>query len=115
MSPESNVSRYTASPLFFIIMFLDDQFKENARKFCRQFGINRLSVFGSVARGDDNDSSDIDFLAEFDSPRPATMPDRYRDFATISPLKILSFGALSPSSSRICCRVGGDTKDKRLT
>jgi predicted nucleotidyltransferase len=70
----------TVSSLILIIMFLDDRFKENARQLCKQFGISRLSVFGSVARGDDNDSSDIDFLAEFESPLPATMPDRFLGF-----------------------------------
>lgn len=61
-------------------MLLDDRFKENAQRLCEQFGIKRLSVFGSVARGDDNDSSDIDFLAEFESPIPATMPHRFLGF-----------------------------------
>ena len=77
---KNNLLRQTISPLISIIMFLDDRFKENARQLCKQFGISRLSVFGSVARGDDNDSSDIDFLAEFDSPMPATMPDRFLGF-----------------------------------
>ena len=47
---------------------------------CKRFGISRLSVFGSVARGDEDDSSDIDFLAEFESPTPATMPSRFLGF-----------------------------------
>ena len=30
----------------------------------RKFGAKRIRVFGSVARGEDNDGSDIDFLVE---------------------------------------------------
>lgn len=34
--------------------------------FCKEFGVSRLSVFGSAARGDfDPASSDLDFLVEF--------------------------------------------------
>lgn len=33
-----------------------------------------------MARGEENADSDIDFLAEFDSPTPATMPERYFGF-----------------------------------
>ncbi len=29
---------------------------------CRRYGVAELSVFGSVARGDDTDSSDVDLL-----------------------------------------------------
>lgn len=47
---------------------------------CRRYGVKRLGVFGSVARGDDRGASDIDFLAEFESPIPAGMADRYFGF-----------------------------------
>lgn len=35
---------------------------------CRRFGVKRLEVFGSAARGDDFDpeKSDVDFLVEFE-------------------------------------------------
>lgn len=33
-----------------------------------------------MARGEEREDSDIDFLAEFDSPSPSTMPDRYLGF-----------------------------------
>ncbi len=49
-------------------------------ELCKAFQIKRLSLFGSVARGMDSQASDIDFLAEFDDPRPDTMPDRYFGF-----------------------------------
>jgi predicted nucleotidyltransferase len=34
-------------------------------QLCRRNDIGRLRVFGSVARGDDSDSSDIDLIADF--------------------------------------------------
>jgi predicted nucleotidyltransferase len=37
--------------------------------FCRRHGIRRLSVFGSVARGDEGPNSDVDVLVEFDPGR----------------------------------------------
>lgn len=61
-------------------MNLNKRFKDDARVLCEQFGIKRLSVFGSVARGEEREDSDIDFLAEFDSPTPVTMPERYFGF-----------------------------------
>ncbi len=47
---------------------------------CRRYGVKRLGVFGSVARGEDRGDSDIDFLAEFESPVPTGMVDRYFGF-----------------------------------
>ena len=35
---------------------------------CRRNGIRRLRLFGSTARGDDRPDSDIDLIAEFESP-----------------------------------------------
>lgn len=32
----------------------------------RSFGVRRLALFGSVARGESNQSSDLDFLVDFD-------------------------------------------------
>jgi uncharacterized protein len=32
----------------------------------REFGVQELALFGSFARGDASDDSDIDFLVEFD-------------------------------------------------
>lgn len=33
-------------------------------ELCRRYGVARLEVFGSMARGDGNDESDIDLLYE---------------------------------------------------
>ena len=35
---------------------------------CRKFEVKRLDVFGSVARGEQEDPRDLDFLVEFDKP-----------------------------------------------
>ena len=39
---------------------------EKIAKFCKRNHICRLSLFGSVLRGDSTPDSDIDFLVEFD-------------------------------------------------
>ena len=56
--------------------------KDELAELCRRYGVTRLEVFGSAARGTDFDprSSDADFLVEFDlSSAPATL-DQYFDF-----------------------------------
>ncbi len=50
---------------------------------CRRFGVRRLDLFGSAARGDfDPARSDLDFLVEFDRDAPGAM-----SFATYFDLK----------------------------
>jgi hypothetical protein len=39
---------------------------EKNRETIRAFGVRRLGIFGSYARGDQERASDIDFLVEFD-------------------------------------------------
>ncbi len=41
------------------------QHKPDILAAANQFGASRLRVFGSVARGEQNESSDIDFLVTF--------------------------------------------------
>ena len=56
--------------------------KDELARLCRSYGVVRLEVFGSAARGEDFDpqSSDADFLVEFDlGSGPATL-DQYFDF-----------------------------------
>ena len=56
--------------------------KDKLAELCRRHGVARLEVFGSAARGTDfdPDSSDVDFLVEFDlGSAPATL-DQYFDF-----------------------------------
>ena len=47
---------------------------------CRCYGVRRLGVFGSVARGEERADSDIDFLVEFENLGPEHMADRYFGF-----------------------------------
>ena len=46
------------------------QFKKT---FGRRFGIIRLGIFGSVARGENTEDSDIDIVVEVDNPTLSTM------------------------------------------
>lgn len=39
--------------------------RETIAAAARQFGARRIRVFGSVARGEENPGSDIDFLVDF--------------------------------------------------
>jgi uncharacterized protein len=39
---------------------------EQLSRVCRQYFVKRLWVFGSTARGDDRNDSDIDLLVEFE-------------------------------------------------
>ena len=36
---------------------------------CRSYQVKRLAVFGSVLRGEDTPTSDLDLLVEFEGPR----------------------------------------------
>ena len=39
--------------------------KENKETFKKKYGIKEIYLFGSVARGEDNEKSDIDLMIEF--------------------------------------------------
>jgi predicted nucleotidyltransferase len=39
--------------------------REDLVALCRRFGVTRLDLFGSAARGTDTATSDVDFLVEF--------------------------------------------------
>lgn len=41
--------------------------QDHRDELAREFGVKSLALFGSVARGDANSSSDVDLLIEFDS------------------------------------------------
>jgi hypothetical protein len=45
-----------------------DDIKKAVLPACREFGVRRLDVFGSFARGGASLSSDVDLLVEFDEP-----------------------------------------------
>lgn len=41
--------------------------KEELATICQRYGARRLSLFGSVLRGDNTEESDVDILVEFDA------------------------------------------------
>ena len=61
---------------------LIDEHRRSLAEQCRRFGVRRLEVFGSAARGDfDPAKSDFDFIVSFADKTPGTYADRYLDFA----------------------------------
>ena len=47
--------------------------RENKQRFKEEYGIKNMYLFGSVARGEDNEKSDIDLLVEFDYSKPMSL------------------------------------------
>lgn len=45
-----------------------EEIKKIAVPACREFGVKRLDVFGSLARGEGGSGSDVDLLVEFEDP-----------------------------------------------
>lgn len=45
------------------------EIREQVQEVMRRHGVERASVFGSFARGDDQPASDIDFLVELEEGR----------------------------------------------
>jgi len=67
---------------------------------CRRFGIARLDVFGSVARGEDGPESDVDLLYELARGRSLgwEIEDLSQDLANLfgRPVDLVSRKALHP-------------------
>ena len=67
---------------------------------CRRFGIARLDVFGSVARGEDGPGSDVDLLYELAQGRALgwEIEDLSQDLADLfgRPVDLVSRKALPP-------------------
>ena len=57
--------------------------REELAELCRRYGVARLEVFGSAARGTDFDpeTSDADFLVEFDPDSGLAPFDQFFDLA----------------------------------
>ncbi len=53
---------------------------DELKKLCQRFYVAELYVFGSIAKGDFNDRSDIDFLVRFSGVNPFDYFDNYMDF-----------------------------------
>jgi hypothetical protein len=71
ISPVLNNGYITDNPEFAMLPLITEHRAEIAA-LCRRFGVRRLAVFGSAARGTDFDParSDLDFLVEFDDGEP---------------------------------------------
>ena len=68
---------------------LIEEHREEIARLCRQYGVRRLDVFGSAARGADfdPDTSDADFLVDFE---PASKMDPLkRYFGLAEDLKVI--------------------------
>lgn len=51
--------------------------------FGEKFGIIRLGIFGSVARGENTEDSDIDIVVELKNPTLSTMYDLEQQFKSM--------------------------------
>jgi len=60
-----------------------EQHREEIADICRRFGVRRLEVFGSAARGTDFNpaTSDADFLVEFLADRSSRSLGQYFDLS----------------------------------
>lgn len=60
------------------MLALLDQSREDISRLCRKYGVRRLEVFGSAARGDfDPAENDLDFLVLFDKKSTLSSFDRF--------------------------------------
>ena len=56
---------------------LIEEYQEALQRLCRRYHVRRLEIFGSAARDDLADESDLDFLVEFDDLAPNQYADHY--------------------------------------
>ncbi|NQU79895.1 MAG: nucleotidyltransferase domain-containing protein [Bacteroidetes bacterium] len=61
-------------------MKLIDQHIDELKKLCEKFHVAELYMFGSIAKGDFTEKSDIDFLVRFSGVNPLDYFDNYMDF-----------------------------------
>ncbi len=50
------------------IMNIIDILRRHEQEIKKRFGVKRIGLFGSFARGDEKDSSDVDIIVEFEEP-----------------------------------------------
>ena len=60
-----------------------EQIKSNVEKLCNQHGVKSLDLYGSVARGDNKTTSDMDFLVEFKDSEPQGIFEKVFWFTTL--------------------------------
>jgi predicted nucleotidyltransferase len=74
---KSNVFRVVAPLICWIDMEIIDLLKSHANDIKTRFCVRRIGIFGSFARGEQKESSDIDILVEFEKPT-------FRNFMNLS-------------------------------
>ena len=52
--------------------------KRRLQELCRRYGVKRLGIFGSAARGGAGPLSDVDLLVEFEKDAPTSLFDMAR-------------------------------------
>jgi hypothetical protein len=50
------------------VMKIIDILKRHEQEIKKRFHVKRIGLFGSFARGDEKDSSDVDIMVEFEEP-----------------------------------------------
>jgi predicted nucleotidyltransferase len=76
-----------------------DTLRRAAPELAREYGVTRLALFGSHARGEATEESDVDVLVEVDPSiglRFVDLADRIEDLVGL-PVDVISTRALSPS------------------
>ena len=53
-----------------------------------KFGIRRIGIFGSVARGEQNDNSDLDVFVDMDNPDYFTLCDIHEELEFLCGCKV---------------------------
>ncbi|MBI9069020.1 MAG: nucleotidyltransferase domain-containing protein [Salinivirgaceae bacterium] len=61
-------------------MKLINKYIKELKHLCDNFHVAELYVFGSIAKGEYTDNSDIDFLVRFSGVNPLDYFDNYMDF-----------------------------------
>lgn len=80
------------------VQTVKDRLRDSREALFDAYGIERMAVFGSVARGEATDVSDIDLLVEFNQPIGLRFVDLAELLETIldSPVDLVSKGGIKP-------------------
>ncbi len=62
--------------------------KINKSKINKKYSLKRLGLFGSYARGENNPESDLDILAEFETPPGLEFVDLANDLEELLKIKV---------------------------
>ena len=70
--------------------------KKEIAALCRKYGVRKLSVFGSAARGDMNPQSDVDLMVEFNPASKTSLwdyPAMQDDFSALFDRRKVQFAS----------------------